>query len=77
MLNNIIKVIYKIFLLLFFTTGIAFSEIVKSIEIFGNERIPIETIKMLSDVEINDDINENDINDLLKNLYDTNFFKNL
>ena len=32
---------------------------------------------MLSGVKINDDINENDINNLLKNLYETNFFKNL
>ena len=40
----------------------SFSEIVKKIEIVGNERIPIETINMLSDVKINDDINENDIN---------------
>ena len=32
---------------------------------------------MLSEVKINDDINENDLNNLLKNLYETNFFKNL
>ena len=59
------------------TTRPAFSEIVKKIEIYGNERIPIETINMLSGVKINDDINENDLNNLLKNLYETNFFKNL
>ena len=59
------------------TTRPAFSEIVKKIEIYGNERIPIETINMLSEVKINDDINENDLNNLLKNLYETNFFKNL
>ncbi len=77
MLNNIVKFTIKFFLLYLLTIGISFSEIVKKIEIFGNERIPIETINMLSDVKINDNINENDINNLLKNLYDTNFFKNL
>ena len=77
MFNNIVKLASVIFLLFLLTTRLAFSEIVKKIEIDGNERIPIETINMLSDVKINDDINENDINNLLKNLYETNFFKNL
>ena len=77
MLNNIVKFTSKIFLLFLLTIGLAFSEIVKKIEIFGNERIPIETINMLSNIDINDDINEKDINNLLKNLYETNFFKNL
>ncbi len=77
MFKNIAKHTVVIFLFLFFTIRFATSEIVKKIEVVGNERIPIETINMLSDVKINDDINENDINKLLKNLYETNFFKNL
>ena len=77
MFNNIVKFISTIFLLFLLTTRLAFSEIVKKIEIDGNERIPVETINMLSGVKVNDDINENDINNLLKNLYETNFFKNL
>ena len=77
MFNNIVKFTSLIFLLFLFTTRLAFCEIVKKIEIDGNERIPVETINMLSGVKINDDINENDINNLLKNLYETNFFKNL
>ena len=77
MLKNIVKYTFIIFLLITHTTRLAFSEIVKKIEINGNERIPIETINMLSDIKINDDVNENDINNLLKNLYETNFFKNL
>ena len=77
MSKNMVRFTSIIFLLFLFTTRFAFSEIIKKIEIYGNERIPVETINMLSDVKINDDINENDINNLLKNLYDTNFFKNL
>ena len=77
MFNNIVKFTSLIFLLFLFTTRLAFCEIVKKIEIDGNERIPVETINMLSGVKVNDDINENDINNLLKNLYETNFFKNL
>ncbi len=77
MLNNIVKIASIVFLLFMLSTKLVFSEIVKKIQISGNERIPIETINMLSGVKINDNINENDINNLLKNLYDTNFFKNL
>ena len=77
MFNNIVKFISIIFLLFLLTTRLGLSEIVKKIEIDGNERIPIETINMLSGIKINDNINENDINNLLKNLYETNFFKNL
>ena len=40
----------------------AYTEIVKSIEILGNERIAEETIKMFSEIEIGSDINKNDIN---------------
>ena len=77
MFKKIAKHTAVIFLFLFFTIRLASSEIVKKIEVVGNERIPFETINMLSDVKINDDINENDINKLLKILYETNFFKNL
>ena len=53
------------------------AEIIKKIEIIGNERIPTETINMLSDIKLNDNVSENEINALIKNLYETNFFKNL
>ena len=56
MFNNIVKFASVIFLLFLLTTRLAFSEIVKKIEIDGNERIPIETINMLSNVKINDNI---------------------
>ena len=53
------------------------SDILKKIEIFGNDRISNETIAMFSEVEINDNINSNIINKVLKNLYDTNFFQDV
>ena len=53
------------------------SEIVKNIEILGNERVSNETILMFSDVNINDDLTENRINSILKLLYETNFFKDV
>ena len=50
---------------------------IKKIEILGNERIPKTTIKMLSNIDVNDSINENKINEILKDLYDSNFFEDI
>ena len=51
-----------------------FAEIVEKIEIQGNERISKETILLFSKTKIKDDLNSNHINEILKSLYDTNFF---
>ena len=64
-----------LFLLLFYNS--AFSEIVKKIEITGNERISDETIKVYGNISINSDYGNNEINQILKNLYSTNFFENV
>ena len=55
----------------------AFSEIIENIEINGNQRISNETIILFSKIDIGDQINNNDINRILKDLYDTNFFENI
>ena len=68
------------FLALLFNISIIFSgksEIVKDYEINGNDRIPTETILMFSNFKIGDDLKENEINIILKNLYETNFFQNV
>ena len=51
-----------------------FAEVVEKIEIQGNERISKETILLFSKINIKDDLNSNDINEILKSLYDSNFF---
>ena len=65
---------------LFFFLFISFNtllkaEIVSKITIEGNDRISAETIKMFSGVFEKDDLSENDLNQVLKNLYDSNFFE--
>ncbi len=67
--------IYVIFL--FFFTNVSYSEIIKKIEITGNERISDATIEMFSDISINEEINPNKLNEILKNLYNSNYFKNV
>ena len=72
-----IKQLILIILFSFLSILKANSEIVKSIEIIGNERDSSETIKLFSQVDNNENIENNDLNNILKNLYDTNFFKDI
>ena len=55
----------------------SYSEIIKSIEIKGNNRISNKTIEMFSNISIGDNIKSNDLNDILKNIYETDFFENV
>ncbi len=75
---NIMKFTYKIYLFLMFfffiSTLVARAEIINKINVEGNQRISSETIKMFSGTSINEDLSENDLNDILKKLYETNFF---
>ena len=70
---------FFIFFCLFFISEnkIAFSEIVKDIQVVGNDRISNETIIMFSEIAIDEDIDSTKINRILKNLYKTNFFKDV
>ena len=74
---NILKSFYKFnFLLIFFLifTSILRAEIINKINVEGNERISSKTIQMFSGVSINDNVTEVDLNNILKRLYNTNFF---
>ena len=62
------------FLLISFNTFLR-AEIVSKITIEGNNRISPETIKMFSGVSEKEDLSESDLNQVLKNLYDSNFFE--
>ena len=61
-------------LLIFFIFTSLPAEIINKIEINGNQRVSIETIKMFSNISVGDDFDSNDFNSTLKKLYDTNFF---
>ena len=64
-------------MILFFLTTYGFSEIIKKIEISGNDRISDETIMLFISSDINDEINDIKLNNILKDLYKTNFFKDI
>ena len=63
--------------ILILISSVASAETLKRIDIIGNDRIPKNTILMFSNVSIGDQINNIDANNILKNLYDTNFFRDV
>ena len=71
-----IKIIKLIFVFCFWITS-ASSEIVNEITITGNKRISSDSIKVLGNVSTNKNLEKKDLNDLLKKLYDTNFFNDV
>ena len=74
MFNSFKKISILIFSFIILLNNVVSAEVVKEINVQGNQRISIETIKMFADVSINDDLTENDLNEILKRLYNTNFF---
>jgi len=70
------KFITIIFIILTFSST-ARSEVIKDIVINNNERISSNTIKTYGDIKIGVDYSSNDLNNILKNLYETNFFKDV
>tara|TARA_Y200000002_G_scaffold60241_1_gene45549 strand:- start:805 stop:3051 length:2247 start_codon:yes stop_codon:yes gene_type:complete len=67
----------SIFLNFFIFFTFSNSEVIKKIEINGNKRISDETILMFSQVNKGQSIDNNYINSVLKNLYDSNFFSDV
>jgi len=72
-----LKFLIQIFIVIFYNYNILYAEIIKKIEIKGNDRISNETIILFSNVSINKDIDANNLNQILKDLYETNFFENV
>ena len=55
----------------------ASAEIVNEIKVLNNERISKETILIFSKIDLGENYTEDDLNNILKELYDTNFFSNI
>ncbi len=53
------------------------AEILKNFEVVGNSRISTETLKVYGEIELNKDYSTEDINEVIKKLYDTKFFSKI
>ena len=68
----IIFLFYNIFVC---TTSKA--ELYEEIQVKGNDRLSVETIIMFAGINLSIDIEEKDLNSSIKNLFETNYFKDV
>ena len=71
------KIILKINFLLLFFSSLLFAEIITDIEIKGNKRISKDSIIVFSGIVFNKKYNDEDLNIILKNIYETKFFSEI
>ena len=77
------KKLYKICIIFFYSLNFIFlfsisnATQIKNIQIKGNERISNETIILFSEFNIGNNITNKKLNQIIKNLYETNFFENV
>ena len=70
------NIILLVLIISFYSTFLK-AEVVKSIEITGNSRVSDETIKLYGDIKLNKNYQESDLNQILNNLYETEFFQDV
>ena len=71
-----IKLISSIIILFFLILPVN-SEVIKEIKVINNDRISKETIQIFSNIKVGENYDQNDLNRILKEIYDTNFFSNV
>ncbi len=72
-----IKLFIKIIVVFFFLFSLGKTETLKKIEISGNKRISDQTIIIFSEIQINEEITKSKLDEVIKKLYQTNFFRNI
>jgi len=68
--------IFVILFSIFFNVN-SYSEVVKKVDVQGNDRISSETIIIFGDIAIGKNYEQSDISLLIKKLYETSFFTNI
>ena len=72
-----LKIFLLVQLLFFLLLSPLNAEKIEKINVSGNERISKDTIIIFGEIDIKDDFNDNKLNQILKNLYNTNFFEDI
>ena len=67
---------YLIIIYLFLTLNLS-AEVIQKIEVKGNDRISEETIKVYGEINLNENYTQFDVDNILKNLFKTNFFEDV
>ena len=71
------KILIKISLFTIIFINISLAETINGIEINGNKRLSRDSIIVLGKIEIDKNYDQNDLNNILKDLYSSNFFKQI
>ena len=72
-----IKIFILAILLNYFPLSFSNSEVINQIKIEGNKRITDEIILMFSGIDVGKEITSSEVNEIIKNLFETNFFNNV
>ena len=76
-MKNISKFFYLSFFIVVFCTNTLKAEILNQIIITGNERISDETLIVYGEIQKNKNYSQDEINTIIKKLYDTKFFSKI
>ena len=71
-----IKILQINFFLLFLSI-ISLADVIKSIEVTGNKRFSKESIIVFGKINLDTNYDDNELNEVIKKLYSTNFFKQI
>ena len=71
------KFLFIILLILKFAFSNAYGDIINNVEVKNNKRITKETIITFGGIELGKDYNQEQLNDILLDLYSTNFFSDI
>ena len=73
-----LKKIFSVFLIFFlFNCFKSYAETVNKVVVNGNDRISLETVLIFADVELGKNYEADDVNLMIKKLYDTTFFSDI
>ena len=77
MIFFIMRILKLVIILFIFLSAKAVATVIEDIKVKNNNRISKETIMTYGAIELKKDYNNDDINQILKNLYETNFFEDI
>jgi outer membrane protein insertion porin family len=69
--------IFQVNFIFFFIASMSVAEIITDIKIFGNKRLSKESIIVFGDIKFGINYQDEDLNNILKKIYDTNFFQEI
>ena len=72
-----LKFIFSLLLSFLILINSSYAEEIKEIKISGNSRISDETIKVFSELDLNKNFEDINLNNLIKQLYETNYFSDV